>query len=185
MSRAFTKEDDSLEAPIIPPRAALPPGTPNYVTPAGLEQLRAELLALEAERTQAEANRDNEADRTRLLTVFNGRIGALNERISSARVVDPRAQPAKEVRFGATVSLQTVSGGQPGTTRRFTIVGVDEASVAEGKVAFVAPIARAVLGAKLGKSVTLRLGPREETVTVAQISYGPQEGSGVGAAQNL
>ncbi|WP_317240686.1 GreA/GreB family elongation factor [Hymenobacter sp. 5414T-23] len=55
--------------------------------------------------------------------------------------------------------------------RQFTIVGVDEASVAEGKVAFVAPIARAVQGAKLGKTVTLRLGPKEEVVEVTNITY--------------
>ncbi|QJX47350.1 transcription elongation factor GreAB [Hymenobacter taeanensis] len=171
MSRAFTKEDDSLEAPIIPPRPALPPGSPNYVTPTGLEQLRAELVELEAERTIAEANRENDADRTRLLTVLNGRISALNARIASAKVVDPRGQPAKEVRFGATVTLVTKSGGKPGMKRQFTIVGVDEASVAEGKVAFVAPIARAVQGAKLGKTVTLRLGPKEEVVEVTNITY--------------
>ncbi|AIZ63179.1 GreA/GreB family elongation factor [Hymenobacter sp. DG25B] len=171
MSRAFTKEDDSLEAPIIPPRPALPAGTPNYVTPQGLEQLRQELQTLETERTQAEANRENEADRTRLLTVLNGRLGALQERMASAKVVDPRTQPAKEVRFGATVTLRTRSGGKPGTERRFTIVGVDEASIAEGKVAFVAPIARAIVGTRLGQAVTLRLGPREEVVEVAAISY--------------
>ncbi|RYU79310.1 GreA/GreB family elongation factor [Hymenobacter persicinus] len=168
MSRAFTKEEDSLEAPIIPPRAALPTGTPNYVTPAGLEQLRAELAALEAERTTAEANRENEADRTRQLTVLNGRLGALNERIASARLVDPRAQPAQEVRFGATVRLRSLAAGPE---RHFTIVGVDEASVAAGKVAFVAPIARAVLGARLGQRVTLRLGPKEEEVEVVGIIY--------------
>jgi transcription elongation factor GreB len=171
MSRAFTKEDDSLEAPIIPPRPALPPGTPNYVTPQGLEQLRAELATLEAERTQVEANRENEADRTRQLTVLNARLTALNERISSARVVDPRSQPAEEVRFGAAITLRTRSGGKPGFERRFTIVGVDEASVVEGKVAFVAPIAQAVVGARLGQVVMLRLGPKEEEVEVTRISY--------------
>lgn len=171
MSRAFTKEDDSLEAPIIPPRPALPPGTPNYVTPPGLEQLRAELATLELERTQAELNRENDADRTRQLTVFNARIAALNDRISSAKLVDLRSQPSEEVRFGATVALRTRAGGKPGTERRFTIVGVDEASVAQGKVAFVAPIARAIVGAKLGEIVTLRLGPKEEEVEVTAISY--------------
>ena len=171
MSRAFTKEDDAQQPPIIPPRAALPPGTPNYVTPQGLELLRAELAALEAERAQAEANRDNDADRTRQLSLFNGRLSDLTARIASAKVVDPRQQPAQEARFGATVTLRTVSGGKPGLERKFTLVGVDEASVAEGKVAFVAPIAKAVQGAKLGQRVTLRLGPKEEVVEVAAITY--------------
>ncbi|TGE14313.1 GreA/GreB family elongation factor [Hymenobacter elongatus] len=171
MSRAFTKEDDVQSPTIIPPRAALPAGTPNYVTPHGLELLRAELLTLEAERAQAEANRDNEADRTRHLSLYNGRISDLSSRIASAKVVDPRTQPPKEVRFGATITLRTVSGGKTGFERKFTIVGVDEASVAAGQVAFVAPIARAVIGVKLGKTATLRLGPNEEVVEVVAISY--------------
>ncbi|SFQ60217.1 GreA/GreB family elongation factor [Hymenobacter arizonensis] len=178
MSRGFTKEDDAQTPPIIPPRAALPPGTPNYVTPTGLEQLRAELITLEAERAQAEANRDNDTDRTHRLSLYNGRIALLTERIASAKVVDPRTQPPKEVRFGATVTLRTVSGGNQGLApakvgqeRIFTIVGVDEAYIAEGKVAFIAPIARAVLGTKLGKTAKLRLGPTEETVEVAAIAY--------------
>ncbi|MBO3271477.1 GreA/GreB family elongation factor [Hymenobacter defluvii] len=171
MSRAFTKEDDSLEIPIIPPRAALPPGTPNYVTPQGLEQLRTELAELEATRTRAEANRDNDADRTRQLTLLNGQLQALNARIATAKVVDPHQQPANEVRFGATVHLRTRSGGKPGTERQFTIVGVDEASVPANKFAFIAPIARAVQGAQVGQTVTLRLGPKEEVVEVISVAY--------------
>ena len=171
MSRGFVKEDDAQTPPIIPPRAALPPGTPNYVTPQGLEQLRTELAALEAERTQAEANRDNETDRTHRLSLYNGRLALLTERIANAKVVDPASQPPKEVRFGATVTLLTVSGEKKGFERTFTIVGVDEAAVEAGKVAFVAPIARAVQGAKLGKQVPLRLGPKEEIVEVVGIAY--------------
>ncbi|KAA9332153.1 transcription elongation factor GreAB [Hymenobacter busanensis] len=171
MSRGFVKEDDAQQPPIVPPRAALPPNTPNYVTPRGLELLREELTTLEAERAQAEANRDNDADRTRLLSVFNGRISALNARLASAKLVEPRTQPADEVRFGATVTLRTRSGGKAGFERTFTIVGVDEASVAEGKVAFVAPVARAVQGARLGQQVTLQLGPKAEVVEVVAIGY--------------
>ncbi|GAA4372467.1 GreA/GreB family elongation factor [Hymenobacter koreensis] len=171
MSRGFVKEDDSQQPPIIPPRAALPPNTPNYVTPRGLEQLREELAGLEAERARAEANRDNDTDRTRQLSLLNGQLSQLNSRIASAKVVDPRSQPTDEVRFGATVTLRTRSGGKVGFERKFTIVGVDEASVAEGKVAFVAPVARVVQGAKLGQLVTLKLGPREEEVEVTGIAY--------------
>ncbi|OKL39578.1 GreA/GreB family elongation factor [Pontibacter flavimaris] len=171
MSRAFVKEDDAGEPPIIPPRAALPPGTTNYVTPTGLEQLRAELTQLEAERSRAEANREDEANRTRQLTILNARLSALNERLASARVIDPANQQPNEVRFGATVTLKTVKGPKPGMKRTFTIVGVDEADVAAGKVAFVAPIARAVVGAKAGEMVSLKLGKTEELVEVTGISY--------------
>ncbi|WP_266205233.1 GreA/GreB family elongation factor [Pontibacter kalidii] len=171
MSRAFVKEDDAGEPPIIPPRAALPPGTTNYVTPNGLEQLRAELTLLEAERSKAEANREDEANRTRQLTILNARLSALNERLASARVIDPATQQPDEVRFGATVTLKTVKGPKPGMKRTFTIVGVDEADVSAGKVAFVAPIARAVVGAKAGETVSLKLGRNEELVEVVRVVY--------------
>lgn len=171
MSRGFTKEDDAQTPPIIPPRAALPPGTPNYVTPAGLEQLRAELAALEAERARAEADHSNDTDRTHRLSLYNGRLALLLERLGSAKVVEPAAQAADEVRFGATVRLRTVRGGKVGFERTFTIVGVDEANVAQGKVAFVAPIARAVQGAKRGQQVPLKLGAQEEIVEVVAIHY--------------
>ena len=178
MSRGFTKEDDAQTPPIIPPRAALPPGTPNYVTPAGLELLRAELATLEAERAQAEADHSNDTDRTHRLSLYNGRLALLLERLGSAKVVAPAGQPVKEVRFGATVTLRTVRGGNPrsasakvGFERKFTIVGVDEADVALGKVAFVAPIARAVQGAQLRQQVPLKLGPQEEVVEITSIVY--------------
>ena len=88
-----------------------------------------------------------------------------------SRLIDPRAQPPQEVRFGATVTLRTHHGGQPGAERRFTIVGVDEADVAEGRLAFVAPLARAVQGAHLGQLLTLKLGAQQEVVEVTGISY--------------
>jgi len=172
MSRAFLKEETSGERPVIPPRAALPPNTPNYVTPQGLEKLREELSELETERTRTEAaHKDDNATRTWQLTILNGRLSELLNRISSAKVVDLANQPKEEIRFGATVCLKTISGGKPGFKRKFTIVGVDEANVAEGKIAFIAPLARAIQGAKKGEQVTLKLGPKEEVVEVESIRY--------------
>ena len=54
MSRAFTRESDTPEA--LPERA--PGAHPNYVTPAGLAQLRARSAALRQElsATQARVN---------------------------------------------------------------------------------------------------------------------------------
>ncbi|MDO1449325.1 GreA/GreB family elongation factor [Rhodocytophaga aerolata] len=171
MSRAFVKEDDSGEPPIIPPRAALPPGTPNYVTPQGLQMLRAEVGQLEMERTAIEANRQDEPERRRQLLIINGRLSALTERLASARLVEPLSESADQVRFGVTVTLRTKSGGKPGTIRQFTIVGVDEASVPDGRISFVSPLARSIMGATLGQNIALRMGPVTETVEIADICY--------------
>jgi transcription elongation factor GreB len=171
MSRAFAKEGD-VEAPlVVPPRAPLPPGVPNYVTARGLELLRAELVELEAERSRFDADRTDEAERTRRLTYLAERIGALSARIASARLVDPRNQPQDEVRFGATVTLRTRVGERSGEERRVTIVGVDEADASEGRVAFTAPIVRAMLGKRVGEAATLRTPRGEEVLEVSAISY--------------
>lgn len=172
MSRGFVKEDDAQTPPLVPPRAALPPGTPNYVTPNGLAQLRAELTALEAERSWAEADHSgNDLDRSHRLSLINGRLALLAGRLASAKVIDPAMQPPHEVRFGATVALRTVGGSRAGAERTFTLVGVDEADVAAGKVGFVAPLARALMGARVGSRVVLPLGGQPETVEVTRISY--------------
>lgn len=171
MSRAFVKEDDAGQAPIIPPRAALPPNTPNYVTPYGLEQLRQEQAQLEAERLEQETRKDNDAERTRQLTILKGKLAELKQRIATAKVIDPKEQPHDEVRFGARVTLKTLAGGKKGMKREFQIVGVDEADLKQQKIAFVAPIAQAVNGHKKGDDIILRFGPREETVTISTVEY--------------
>ena len=176
MSSAFVKEDhQSGPPPIIPPRASLPAGTPNYVTPRGLRLLREEMAELEAQRSQVEANHSDEADRTQQLTILNGRLSALSQRLAGAKLVDLASQPTDQIRFGATVTLKTHSGQHADLERTFTIVGVDEASVDEGRLAFVAPIARALLGASLGQTVNLRTGLGEEKAEVVGISYQKDE----------
>lgn len=171
MSRAFTKEEAPEGPIIVPPRAALPPGVPNYVTPRGLAALRAEREALGAERSRLAA--DTEADgRQREMQALATRLRQLEERIASAKLVEPRENP-QEVRFGTTVTAQTYADGQPeGAPRTFTIVGVDEANAREARVAFTAPIARAVMGLRAGDEAPLQTpkGPkalRVEAVTIA------------------
>jgi transcription elongation factor GreB len=166
MSKAFTK-DDAPQAPlVIPPRAPLPPGTPNYVTAQGIALLRAEL---EAERARLNGD-ERDPERARKLVVTDARIADLAARIATASVVDPRGQPRDRVRFGATVTLRTLSGGDSaGEERRFVIVGVDEAAPAAGRVAFLAPIARAIMGLRVGDTATLRTPEGEQLLEVAAI----------------
>lgn len=165
MSRGFIKEDDQEEAPFIPPRAPLPDGVPNHVTPRGLELLHAERTELEAEKNQPFANDD---DRRRALQVINGRLDLLNERILTARVVEPDGE-AQEVRFGSTVTFRMLDGPQAGTVRTFTIVGVDEASVKELRIAFTAPIARALIGTRTDEAADFMLGDVRQRLLVLSI----------------
>jgi transcription elongation factor GreB len=186
VSKAFTKEDGGDGGVVIPARAPLPEGVPNYVTPRGMALLRAELAALEEERagldhgdTAGDAGtRDgtggggDDGERRRRLAIVGARLGALAARIGGAVVVEAAGQPPGEVRFGATVTLRRTGGAQAGAVRLFTIVGVDEASAAEGRIAFVAPIARAVLGRRVGDTVTVRAGRGDEEAEIVAVAYG-------------
>ena len=62
MSRGFVKEGDQEETPIIPPRAALPKGATNYVTPTGLQLLLDERKQLEDERETTHNSKGTEFD---------------------------------------------------------------------------------------------------------------------------
>lgn len=164
MSRGFVKEDDQEEAPIIPPRAALPAGETNYVTPNGLKELKEEEEKLIEER--ANLDKENETERRRAQAVIDGNLKLLRERISTARVLDPKEQPEDEVRFGALVELK-----QNGNIQKFQIVGVDEADVKKQKIAFVAPIAKAVTGKKVGDKIDFKLGEETRKLEILKITY--------------
>ena len=166
MSKAFTSEETPDDPIVVPPRAPLPAGVPNYVTARGLELLRTELSMLEHERSALTATTEN-TDRSRKLALNAARTSALGERIASAQLVDPRRQSHDEVRFGATVTLLH----EDGTTARWTIVGVDEADPAHGRIAFLAPLARALTGLQTGDIGKLHTTNGEEALEVVAIDY--------------
>lgn len=169
MSKAFKGEDASEAPVVVPPRAPLPPGATNYVTPGGLTALQAEHDKLAAERARAEAATED-PDRPRTLSALGVRLAALEERLATAHVVEPASMTAEqraEVRFGATVRVR----GEPGAERRYRIVGVDEADAANGRIAFVAPLARALLGKRVGDAAIVRTPRGEEELEVLGIAY--------------
>jgi transcription elongation factor GreB len=164
VSRAFVKED-SVEPPLVVPRAPLPPGVPNYVTRRGLAALHDERSRLEALRPSAEG--DSGAG---LVAAHNARLGELEQRIATAVSVDPATLPQDEVRFSAAVTLENAAGHQ----RHYRIVGVDEADPAAGRIAFTAPLALALTGKHLGDSVPLRHAGTETDYEITAIDYSPE-----------
>lgn len=176
MSRAFLKNESADDPVVIPARAPLPPGVTNYVTRRGLALLHSELSELEIERVHAQTNAPDETERTRHLAELNGRIGALNQRIATARIVEPHTQSEEHeeelmVRFGATVSLHGHDVKSGNINRQLTIVGVDEADAAHGRIAFTAPIARLMLGKRVGDSISLRSAQGGQVMEITAISY--------------
>ena len=133
MSVAFRRDSDEehLEPKFERP---LPPG-PNYVTPHGLALIEAEIAALEAalpgltdETALAAAKRD---------------LRYWQQRRASAEVRP--AASGDTVEFGCRVDF--VLDGKP---RSIELVGHDEADTAAGRIAFTAPLGRALMGTEVG-----------------------------------
>lgn len=165
MSRAFVREDHDQEPVVVPPRAPLPEGTPNLVTPRGLAALEAERDELRAEKARVQEG--GAQDAARRLTALREQLAELEHRIATAEVVHPPAEPDGKVRLGATVTTRAVEGKFAGEESRLTIVGVDEADLLEGRVAFTAPIAQALLGAGIGDRVRVR----DQALEVTAVEY--------------
>jgi transcription elongation factor GreB len=173
VSRAFVDEDaapgrDEDVAPLKPP---LPPGARNYVTPAGSARLAAELRALQQERRPALAAAAREESRPgparRALGECDRRIAYLSRMQALQEVVDPVGQGADRVRFGASVVVRQSPGGE----RTLRIVGVDEAEPGSGDVSWISPIARALMGARVGDTVRCDLPAGPTRLRVTAISY--------------
>jgi transcription elongation GreA/GreB family factor len=151
LSVAFRRDSDEEHKE---PRFELPiPVGPNLVTASGLAQIEARVAELEAfvaaepdEARLAEAKRDLRYWHTRQAT---------------AQLVPP--PPADEVGFGCRVDFR-----QDGAVRRIDIVGDDEADPAAGRISFSAPLARALIGARVGDLVDFA--GRAESLEVVEIA---------------
>lgn len=167
MSRGFVKEDDQEDVPMVAPRADLPAGVTNYVTPAGMDELLAEKQMLTDEKQNLPVTNENE--KRIALNHINAKLLLLNNRIAEAKVVNLKDQPQNEVRFGARVTLKTEATK---IIQTFQIVGVDEANVSRGKISFLSPLAKALLNKKIGEKAVLKLAREERVFEILDIAYG-------------
>lgn len=166
MSRGFVKESDQEELPMVPPRADLPAGMVNYVTQVGYNSLLAERDQLLHERDSLSISDENEKRIT--VNFINAKLDLLNDRISSAKIVDLSKQPKDKVRFGAEVFFKVDSDSK---IQNYQIVGVDEANIANKKIAFTSPIAKIFMDKKVGETVKLKLEKTEKQFTIGSVNY--------------
>lgn len=166
MSRGFVKEDDQEDVPMVPPRAHLPLGVTNYVTRAGMDELLAEQQALLDEIKNLDISRDNE--RRIAVNTITAKLKLLNDRIAEARIIDPDEQPADEIRFGATVTVQIEGTGEKET---YQIVGVDEANISGGKISFLSPLAKALTNKKAGDRVVFKRPKGDLVFLIMKMTY--------------
>jgi transcription elongation factor GreB len=186
MNKAFTREEDSeldeeLEAP-----SPIPAGSRNYMTPGGFARLKTELDRLvDKERPEVVATvawAASNGDRSengdyiygkKRLREIDRRIRFLIKRLDRAEVVDPLArrdaENADQIFFGATVTVANAKGEE----RTVSIVGVDEIDTGRGYISWVSPMARALIKAREGDTVTLATPGGVEQLDIVEVRYEP------------
>ena len=148
MSVAVTKESDSeAVAADLPDRPIS--AEPNLVTETGLAQIEAELAGAQAAYNAAQADGGIAADRTAMARATRD-LRYWSARRANAQLVEPQPHDGTAV-FGSTVSFERDDGRR----QTYTIVGEDEADPANGSVSYVSPLARALIGKRVGDAATI------------------------------
>jgi transcription elongation factor GreB len=182
MSKAFVSESHAQDGDDDEPSsAALPAGQKNYITRAGYERLRLEWQQLmDVERPKivevvhwAASNGDRSENGDYLygkkrLREIDRRIRFLTRRMEIAEIVDPLVhQGSEQIFFGATVTYAP-SDSEEITV---TILGIDEADTARGRISWVSPVARALLRARVGDEVLLQTPQGPKTLKILEVVY--------------
>jgi transcription elongation factor GreB len=152
----------------------------HYITPEGAKKLRAELDQLwTVERprvTQEVADAAAQGDRSenaeyiygkRRLREIDRRVRFLSKRLDDVVVVTESPDDPKRVFFGAYVTVEDDDGGEA----TYRIVGPDESDVDKKWISMEAPVARALMGKRLGDEVTVRRPKGDITYTIVKIRY--------------
>ena len=183
MSKAFVRDDAEVAGGDADPPGfeAIPAGSKNYITPAGHQRLRHELLhLLDEERPEvvrvvswAASNGDRSENGDYLygkkrLREIDRRIRFLTKRLELAEVVDPELRRGTtQAFFGATVRF--LRNGEREET--VTIVGVDEVEPATGRISWISPVGRALLKANEGDLVSLKVPGGVDELEVMEVLY--------------
>lgn len=154
---------------------------PRFITPQGFARIRSDyeqLFSIERPKivetvswAASLGDRSENADylygKKRLREV-DRRLSYLSKVMKSAKVIDPARQEQRDtVRFGATVELADENDER----RILTLVGEDEADASNGQISWAAPIARALIGAKVGDQRIVRLPSGEKGYEIMSIRY--------------
>lgn len=183
MNKAFIKETEGIDDPEEDTGVdLLPSSSKNYITPGGYTRLMDEFLWLmNKERPQMTAtvswaagngDRSENGDYIygkKRLREIDRRIRFLTKRLDMAEVVNPATlrEDETQIFFGATVTYSNLAGEE----KTVSIVGVDEVDTTRGYISWISPMARALIKAEEGDTVTLRAPGGVEELEVLAVKY--------------
>jgi transcription elongation factor GreB len=152
MSKAFLKESDLEETPLLARANVLPANVRNYMTAAGEERLRKELThLLEIERPALRARMPDVEARVELQKL-DQRVRQIQESLRIAEVPKSAIQADDTVRFGSRITVRDAGGAH----EDYYIVGVDETEFFPNAISWLSPLAQALLNQNLHTRVTVQ-----------------------------
>jgi transcription elongation factor GreA len=97
---------------------------------------------------------------------IEGRINDLEVKVNGAEVIDP-PKGGDRVTFASTVRLSDESGKEI----RYWIVGSDESDPPKGRISILSPLARTLIGKRVGDSVTAQLPAGKKTFEILEVNF--------------
>jgi transcription elongation factor GreA len=127
------------------------------------------IRAIESAREQGDLSENAEYDAAKeRQSWIESRIGEIQGQLAGAEVVDTAGLKSDKVIFGATVELEDMETDKK---VKYQIVGVDEADVKVGKISIISPLARAMIGKKVGDLIELKTPNSDKEFEVKKILF--------------
>jgi transcription elongation factor GreB len=165
MSRGFVKEDDlELAGTDLPERPVSQ--DPNYVTTQGLKQLADFVETLSKEHARLSPKSEDPSISQKLASIERD-LRYYETRLEQAILVEVAIEKPITVVFGTVVTVEDEISKQ----HRFHIVGEDEADATINKVSYTSPLAKALIGHKVGESVIWKRPAGNLALEIIEISY--------------
>jgi transcription elongation factor GreB len=111
-------------------------------------------------------NADYQYGKKRLREI-DRRVRFLNSRLANFEIVDIAKQTGDTIKFGATVKVMVDDEQE----RQYVILGPDEVDLDLGRISFLSPIGRALMGKREGDSLEIQTPNGEHEYEVLEISY--------------
>ena len=99
---------------------------------------------------------------------IEGRVLELEDKISRAEIIDVSKLSGKVIKFGATVTLIDEDTDEKSA---YQIVGEDEADIKSKRLAITAPLARALVGKKVGDQVEVTTPGGSKSYEIAKVQF--------------